>query len=291
LKVHLRLDTSQSDRITIWIDVAGHSVNVLFEAVFDELSSLLDEVERRGQLLPVVLRSAKDKGFVVGADLRRILTLDTDRQLQDFLQRGQLCLERVERFEPDTIALIRGPCLGGGLELALACRHRIACNLPQTRLGMPEAKLGLMPGWGGTQRLIETVGVNAGMEMLVTGEPIDAQRAHQIGLVDAVVAELACEEELTRFLSSLQAGELAPVHQRREMSASSPAAIAAQFDGWLRIQSGAFSPAQRATIAAVETGIRRSREAGFRAERELFFPLLASPTARETVRRLVEHHA
>ncbi|MGN6547769.1 MAG: enoyl-CoA hydratase-related protein [Aureliella sp.] len=276
---HLRLDTSRPDRVTVWIDVAGRSLNVLSEPVFDELRQALAEVARSGTSLPVVLRSAKAKGFVVGADLRRILAIESDEEIQAFMGYGQAFCEELERFGRNTVALIEGACLGGGLELALACRYRALRDTPQTQLGMPEAKLGLMPGWGGTQRLIETVGLEAGMQMLLSGEPVDAQAALEIGLVDAIGED--SEEVLTRFLRSLGEGASAPIVG---------SATAEQWAEWQRTHSGAFSPAQQAIIQAVAAGIAQSRGAGFRAERELFFPLLASPSVRERLQRFAHPH-
>lgn len=270
---HLRLDSSRPDRVTVWIDVAGRSLNVLAEPVLDELRQALAEVARRGTQLPLVLRSAKAKGFVVGADLRRILAIESDEQIQAFMGYGQAFCEELERFGQNTVALIEGACLGGGLELALACRYRVARDTPQTQLGMPEAQLGLMPGWGGTQRLIETVGLEAGMQMLLSGEPIGAKAALEIGLVDAIGED--SEEVLTRFLRSLGEGAAAPIRS----------ATAEQWADWQRRHSGAFSPAQQAIIQAVAAGIEQSRQAGFRAERELFFPLLTSPAVREKLQR------
>lgn len=289
---HLRLDTSQSDRVTIWIDVCGRSLNVLSEPVFDELCQCLDQAVHPSVGRPVVLRSAKGKAFVVGADLRRILAIESEAQLQQFLLYGQEALQRLEQFPGETVAFIRGPCLGGGLELALACRYRVACDSAETHLGMPEAKLGLMPGWGGTVRLIETVGLPAGMHMLLAGEGVDAQEAVKIGLVDAIAAETDCEATLSDFLRSLrQEPAAAGCHRRRSGTSVSPPSPSvsppspSQLDAWVRAQASPFSPAQQAILRAATAGIEQSRAAGFRAERELFFPLLMSPQVREKLQR------
>lgn len=280
---HLRLDTSQPDHVTLWIDVAGRSVNVLSEPVFDELRQALEEAARRGTELPLILRSAKAKGFVVGADLRRVLAMETDEQIQAFLRYGQESIGELERFPGSTVALIEGPCLGGGLELALACRYRIALDAPQTLLGMPEAKLGLMPGWGGTQRLVQTVGVQAGLQMLLTGDPVDARTALKFGLVDAI-GEVS-EEMLARFLRFLQAGPTVSVRDRQNAGTAEEQRIREQFGRWQRSEPQSLSPAQQAILKAVAIGIDQSREAGLRAERELFFPLLTSPETREKLQR------
>jgi 3-hydroxyacyl-CoA dehydrogenase / enoyl-CoA hydratase / 3-hydroxybutyryl-CoA epimerase len=277
---HLRIDTSQAGPVTIWIDVAERSVNVLFEPVFDELNLLIEQLAQIGSSRTLLFRSAKQKGFVVGADLRRILAIQSDAEIQAFLLHGQEALSRIEDYPGDTIALINGPCLGGGLEFAMACRYRIAVDTPETRLGMPESKLGLMPGWGGTQRLIEIAGAEKGLSMLLDGEAISCSRALEIKLVDALIDANQCESEITKFISQLprlsdsdlQAQQLP--HDTRERLKAWRASL------WVDLSSS-----QIAICKAVETGILHSREAGFRAERELFYSLLSSDSVRETLQR------
>ena len=279
---HFRVDTAQDDRITIWIDVAGRSVNVLFEAVFDELHLVMDQLSRFNSSRPLLFRSAKQKGFVVGADLRRILAIDSDAEIQEFLFRGQAALMRIELYPGETIAYINGPCLGGGLEFAMACGHRIASDSASTQFGMPETKLGLMPGWGGTQRLVELTGISEGLDMLIGGEPIGCHRALEIHLVDAKVQAVALEQELSEFLNRLKIGKVTTsrIQECRTASQNREA-----YNAWCVSHGQELSKSQWAICTAVELGISDSRVAGFRAERELFFPLLSSPSVREALQR------
>ena len=284
---HFRIDESLLDRITVWIDVQGRSVNALSEPVFDELQQILDAETQRARNLPLVFRSAKRDSFVVGADLRRILSIDSDAQIQQFLLHGQMVLERLSQFNGSTVAIIQGPCLGGGLELALACDFRLAVNSTNTQLGMPESKLGLMPGWGGTRRLIETVGVSDGLTMLLTGNAVDAQRALVLQLVDASVQESILEEELTNFLRHLreaQTGGKAMRCKKRSLDHTATLAALAQFD---LDRFGTLSAAQAAIYQAASLGITQSIDSGLRAERELFFPLLTSDVAQENLQKFV----
>ena len=183
---HFRIDSSADNRTTVWIDVAGRPVNVLWESVFDDLEILLNEVGRSvpGNK-PLVLRSGKPTGFAVGADLKRIAMIESDAEIKAFLERGQRLYDRLSRLPMPTVALIEAACLGGGLELAMACRYRFLIDTPRIQLGMPETKLGLIPGWGGTQRLVRLVGIDKGLEMLVKGDPVNVQTAIKIGLADA----------------------------------------------------------------------------------------------------------
>ncbi len=277
---HFRIDTSHDGHITIWIDVADRSVNVLFEAVFDELLLIIEYLPQLGSSRPLLFRSAKQKGFVVGADLRRILAIGSDSEIQAFLLHGQQALTRLEEYPGDTIALINGPCLGGGLELAMACRYRIAVDTPETQLGMPESKLGLMPGWGGTQRIIEIAGVENGLPMLIDGEPISCTRALEIKLVDALLHANQNETDISNFTGQLPRQTDADSRSKRM-----PLDALKKLEAWRTSHLVDLSPSQLTICKAVETGILHSREAGFQAERELFYTLLSSDSVRETLQR------
>ncbi len=178
-----------SDRVA-WLcfDKAGASTNVLSGGVMLELDQKLTELEGV-QILGVVVHSGKKGGFIAGADIKEFTTLTSPEQAYALIRRGQQVLERLERLPCPTVAVINGFALGGGLELALACRHRIALDDEKVQLGLPEVKLGIHPGFGGTVRSIRLAGVQAAMELMLTGRSLDAKRAKQAGLVDAIVAE------------------------------------------------------------------------------------------------------
>jgi 3-hydroxyacyl-CoA dehydrogenase / enoyl-CoA hydratase / 3-hydroxybutyryl-CoA epimerase len=279
---HLRIDESVPGRITVWIDVAERSVNVLFDEVFDELVVVLDEMLCNESPPTLVFRSAKRKGFIVGADLRRILAIETDSEIQSFLLKGQSALERLEAYPGETVAVIQGPCLGGGLEFAMACRYRIASDTESTQLGMPEAKIGLMPGWGGTQRLVEIIGYANGLAMLLDGDAVGAQRSLELHLVDALFNDLSLDEDLSRFLGDdnrMRTSRLRPVQSEN----SPQLAFDRLFESSL--QSAQFPLSQSAIFNAVSIGVTESRAAGFRTERISFFPLLTVAAVRETLHR------
>ncbi|MGN6133920.1 MAG: enoyl-CoA hydratase-related protein [Aureliella sp.] len=284
---HVRLDMSQPDRATIWIDVANRPVNVLSEDVFAQLVQAFEQAALGARGLPIVLRSAKRTGFAVGADLRRIAAIKQDREIQEFLCIGQNALRAIEQSKNQTVALVEGACLGGGLELALACRCRFACAESATQLGLPEALLGLMPGWGGTQRLIETIGLESGIEMLLSGRAIAAGKAVEMGLVNAAAERPEFEAAVTAFLRSLE-----PVASIGSPQATlSRDAARAAWAAWRQAHLGPFSQAQQAILRAIGAGIEQSREAGLRLEREQFFSLLVSPVAQSALQRFAAGHA
>lgn len=294
---HFRIDESLTDRVTIWIDVKEKSANVLYEPVFDELLRIIEAASERQSKLPLVFRSAKVHSFVVGADLRRLLSLSTDAQVQQFLWHGQVVFNRLEQFNGGSVAVIQGACLGGGLEWALACKFRFAVDVPSTQLGMPEAKLGLIPGWGGTQRLIQVVGVTEGVFMLLAGEAVNAERALSMHLVDALAEQSRLEEKLTSFLGqinreALAAGSAHPVNCQALAAGGAGAVKLNSADVLAKAERvldgfGALTPAQSAIYRAAVLGISHSLEAGLRAERELFHALLISRTTQANLERFI----
>ena len=162
------------------------SLNALNPATVRELSAALEEISRRDDVGVVLLTGAGEKAFVAGADISEMRDF-TPVQALEFALFGQGVLERIERSPKPVIGVINGYALGGGCELAMACDILIAADT--ARFGQPEVNLGIIPGYGGTQRLPRLVGRNLAKELVLTGEMISAQRAYEIGLVNRVVPQ------------------------------------------------------------------------------------------------------
>ena len=164
------------------------SVNTIDNAVLDELNILLQDVTKQDDIKGLVIHSLKEKGFIAGADVKTFSDLSDPSKLTDFLKKGQTVFARLEALSIPTVAMINGFCMGGGLELALACNYRVASDAKDTRLGLPEVLLGIHPGWGGTVRLPKLIGgFNAVSQVMLTGRALAAKRAKQLGFVDDVV--------------------------------------------------------------------------------------------------------
>ena len=190
---HWHLERDQDEIAWLTLDKAGSGVNTLSVDVIAELDAKLVRLEAqppRG----LVIQSAKKSGFIAGADINSFTTMKSEQEAAEFMRGCHTVLDRLEAFAFPTVALISGFCLGGGLELALACRYRIADEDPKTRLGLPEIRLGIHPGFGGTLRSTRLLGAPAAMDMMLTGRSLSARAASRIGLIDYAVPQ----RQLTR---------------------------------------------------------------------------------------------
>ncbi len=175
-------------------------LNALNVATLDAMLDAFEGAAVAPEVRVVVLTGAGGKAFVAGADIAEMAGLrPTDAR--DFSLRGQRLMRRIETLPKPVIAMLNGFALGGGLELAMACHLRIAVD--SAKLGQPEINLGLIPGFGGTQRLLRLAGRAATLELCLLGAPIDAQRALQLGIVNRVVAAADLERETLRMANQL----------------------------------------------------------------------------------------
>ncbi len=183
---HWQAEQRADGVVLLTFDRSGESVNTFAQEVLIELDTLLERLALDPPKA-LVLRSGKDKGFIAGADIREFAEFDAKGTIGDTIRRGQQAFQRLSELPCPTVAAIHGFCMGGGTEISLACRYRIASNDPSTRIGLPEVKLGIYPGWGGSVRLPRLVGTPAAMDMMLTGRTLSATAAKAIGLVDRVV--------------------------------------------------------------------------------------------------------
>lgn len=185
---HWSLETDGEDVVWATFDSPGRGANVLSRETLEELGEILAGLEKappRG----LVIRSGKPAGFIAGADINEFTTIADRDQALALVRRGHAVMDRLERLGCHTLALIHGHCLGGGLELALACRYRVARDDAGTRLGLPEVKLGIHPGFGGTVRTIRDIGAVTGLDLILSGRTVTGREAARIGLVDYAVPE------------------------------------------------------------------------------------------------------
>ena len=198
----LARDAEGIARLTL--DREGASTNTLGAPVIAEFNEALDTLERdppRG----LVIASGKASGFIAGADVEEFKAIESEAAALAIVRRGWDTFERLAGVGYPTVALIRGFCLGGGLELALACRYRVVVDEPGTRLGLPEVMLGIVPGWGGMKRLPRLAGAPAALDLMLTGKTIDARRAKRLGIADECVPARIMENAARGILKALPA--------------------------------------------------------------------------------------
>jgi 3-hydroxyacyl-CoA dehydrogenase/enoyl-CoA hydratase/3-hydroxybutyryl-CoA epimerase len=195
--------TREADGLaTLTFDRADAGTNTLSAAALAALNEALDILDREPPK-GLVVRSGKANGFIAGADVDEFGEISSEEGALALVKRGWDTFERLANVRYPTLALIRGFCLGGGLELALACRYRVAVDEPATRLGLPEVMLGIVPGWGGIKRLPRLIGGPAALDLLLTGKSVDARKAKALGLVDESVPARIMENTARGVLRAL----------------------------------------------------------------------------------------
>jgi len=170
----------------ITIDVPGESQNTLRGEFVDDISALFEQIADDKTIKALVLISGKETNFVAGADIAMLESIHSAEEAAALAAQGHKVFARLEDLDMPVVAAIHGACLGGGLELALACSHRVCTDARITKLGVPEVQLGLLPGGGGTQRLPRLVGIASALDMMLTGRQLVAKQARKLGLVDEV---------------------------------------------------------------------------------------------------------
>jgi len=284
------------------LDVPGAAVNTISPALFAELDEAMQKIAEDNAMRAVVFTSGKPDGFIAGADVKWLDALRTKEDGIRASREGQDWMDRIESFRKPTVAAIHGACLGGGMELALACTYRLCSDSPRTQLGQPEVQIGLLPGAGGTQRLPPLVGIAAALDMVLTGRALRPARARKIGLVDEVVPRPILLEVALQRARALGDGSLKVDRTRKSAPAprglggllgalgskqtwtelaleDNPLGRAFLFDQarkQLRKKTHGHYPAPERALEAVRTGVEKGRVPGLEAEAEAFGELLAS---------------
>ncbi|MFH1660465.1 MAG: 3-hydroxyacyl-CoA dehydrogenase NAD-binding domain-containing protein [Pseudomonadota bacterium] len=210
---HWQLIKEENGIVVAVFDKAGESANSLSAEVMAEFGEILDQFDKQPPK-GLIVRSGKEAGFIAGADIEEFSQLDSAEKGRALVTRGWNLFNRLAAVPYPTLALVRGHCLGGGLELALACRYLLTVDESGTKMGLPEVMLGIFPGWGGMLRLPKRVGPATALDMMLTGKTIDAKRAKKMGLADDCVPPRVMEMAACQLLLSGQPRRPLPFMQR-----------------------------------------------------------------------------
>lgn len=189
--------------MTLVFDLENEKVNKLSAAFLLELEAVLEQIEVNKDIHLLLIKSNKKDVFIAGADINEIRGIKNESDAYKKVLQGQEILGKIADLQIPTIALIDGACLGGGLELALACSYRIAVDNKKTVLGLPEVGLGIIPGFGGTQRLPRLLGLQESLKIILSGKAIDYKKAFKIGLVDKIIRAEFLHNDLDDFIAGV----------------------------------------------------------------------------------------
>ena len=270
------------------LDDLAKKVNTLSTRVFTWFGEQIERLERE-RPAGLVIVSGKPDGFVAGADLEELLGVADKDAVIALLQRGHDLMERLAALPFPTVAAIHGACLGGGLELALACRFRVATEHRKTKLGLPEVQLGLIPGLGGTQRLPRLIGVPAALDLILTGKQLDARRAFKLGLVDDTChpADLGrAAERWARTKSGKRAVAGGFTRRATDLIARTPVAERLVFEkarAGVLAKTGGHYPAPLVAVEVVRDGLKLPLRRALDVETGAFSELVVSDTAKNLI--------
>src|SRR5258706_10545059 len=278
-----RLDREANGLACLTLDRPGTSANSLSRAVLVELGGLLRALHKE-PLRGLVVRSGKPSGFIAGADVREFTRFRGEADALETITTGQRVFDQLEALPFPTVAAIQGFALGGGLELALACRYRVAGDDARLSLGLPEVQLGIHPGFGGTVRAVRLLGVRAAMELMLSGKPVRADRARAIGLVDRLVSAADLERAARQILGDCPPRRGAPFLDRLLSLPGIRSFLRSSLE--VRVARQARREHYPAPYAIIDLWVRygaRGR-AAYEAEAHSIARLFSSETARSLVR-------
>src|SRR3954467_15524776 len=284
--------TTQLDNgiAVVTLDLPGEPVNKLTSTARQELESLLNELRDDAAVRAMVIISGKPDNFIAGADIEEFTALTTQAQAERLSFEGQETVSRLETSQKPIVAPFHGACLGGGLELALACHYRIATDHPKTQLGLPEVQLGLIPGAGGCQRLPRLIGARAALDMILTGKSERASKALRLGLVDGVVPSSILRQVAVDAANRLVRDGL-PQRTRHGgvaglmLDRTSPGRRLVYRAARKQVlkKTGGHYPAPLAALEAVRVGLEQGITAGLAEEHRAFGELAVGEVSRKLV--------
>jgi 3-hydroxyacyl-CoA dehydrogenase/enoyl-CoA hydratase/3-hydroxybutyryl-CoA epimerase len=271
--LHVRLDNVA----VVTIDAPGEKMNTLKAEFGAEVRAILKQVRENKALRGLVFISAKPDNFIAGADINMIASAPNAQAAEDLARQGQQIMAEIHALSIPAIAAIHGACLGGGLELALACHGRVCTDDTKTVLGLPEVQLGLLPGSGGTQRLPRLVGVSTALEMILTGKQLRPRQALKAGLVDEIVPHsILLEAAVALALKGRPASRRLPMRERVLAGPLGRTLLFSMVGKKTEQKTKGNYPAAKRILEVIETGLTQGSSSGYAAEAKAFGELAMS---------------
>ncbi|EGC94478.1 multifunctional fatty acid oxidation complex subunit alpha [Escherichia fergusonii ECD227] len=255
----------------VTIDVPGEKMNTLKAEFAAQVRAILKEIRENKEIRGVVFISAKADNFIAGADINMIDHCNTAMEAETLARQGQQLMAEIHALPVPVIAAIHGACLGGGLELALACHGRICTDDPKTILGLPEVQLGLLPGSGGTQRLPRLVGLSTALDMILTGKQLRPGQALKSGLVDEIVPQsILLQAAVERAKQERQTPRSLPVRERILAGPLGRSLLFRFVSKKTDQKTQGNYPATTRILDVIETGLSQGSSSGYDAEARAF---------------------
>jgi 3-hydroxyacyl-CoA dehydrogenase/enoyl-CoA hydratase/3-hydroxybutyryl-CoA epimerase len=297
----LKVERDSDGSFVLILDVPGKELNVISRQVLADLESALEAVAAQPRVPVLVIRSGKKAGFLAGLDLHEVAQFKDAGAARALVESGQKLFDRLAGLPAPTVCVLFGACLGGGLELALACDYRLVFDKPGTQIGLPEVELGLLPAWGGSQRLPRTIGLERALQMILGGKRLDAREAFSWGLADGYAStEAELRDQYARLVfRAVGAGkrqrQRLPLRTwRQRLLESNPFGRRLIFRGTERLIRNKVPddmPAPLEALEAVRIGLERGMSAGLEQERAAAGRLATSSASRNLITLFFQREA
>ncbi|KJR29499.1 multifunctional fatty acid oxidation complex subunit alpha [Vibrio navarrensis] len=265
------------------IDVPNEKMNTLQAAFADEMTEIFAQLKDSSGVKGLIVHSLKPDNFVAGADVRMLEACKSAAEAESLASQGQTLFQQLSDLPYPVVAAIHGPCLGGGLELALACDYRVCTDADATRLGLPEVQLGLLPGSGGTQRLPRLIGLLPSLDLILTGKQLRAQKAKKLGVVDACVPATILLEVAKQFIDKGKRSVKQKVTTKEKILSGSRLGRKFVFEQAAKKtneKTRGNYPATVAILDVIQHGLEKGMKQGLELEAKRFGELVMSPESK-----------
>lgn len=265
------------------IDVPNEKMNTLQAAFADEMTEIFAQLKDSSGVKGLIVHSLKPDNFVAGADVRMLEACKSAAEAESLASQGQTLFQQLSELPYPVVAAIHGPCLGGGLELALACDYRVCTDADATRLGLPEVQLGLLPGSGGTQRLPRLIGLLPSLDLILTGKQLRAQKAKKLGVVDACVPATILLNVAKQFIDKGKRSTKQKVTTKEKILSGSSLGRKFVFEQAAKKtneKTRGNYPATVAILDVVQHGLEKGMKQGLELEAKRFGELVMSPESK-----------